>query len=358
MARVLWISTETPDKSGQGGQRRQYHQIRALIALGHRVDVLALDGEQNPASIAALTPTRRLGISILGRPLPVLVARFRRRILRADCDAVVVSHLDSSWLLPPGDALTVPILLDVHNVMSDWLLRRGEDEAAQAALAEEEAAARRFTALTTCSETERERFVAHHPAAADKTFAAPLGVDPAEWPEVEFSRERPVVALFGSWSWLPNTLGLEWFVREVWPAVHAAAPEARALVAGSGTGDVTGWPPGMEAVGRVPDLASFTAAATVVAVPVRLGVGAAVKFAESLASGAAVVATPDGANAFDESPAFVSDDPAAWASWIVERLAHRHEEPAPHAGRGFALTELTWANAVRPIDAWLTAVTS
>ena len=33
-ARVLWLSNETPDRHGQGGQRRQYFQIAALVAAG------------------------------------------------------------------------------------------------------------------------------------------------------------------------------------------------------------------------------------------------------------------------------------------------------------------------------------
>lgn len=356
MARILWVTVETPDTQGQGGQRRQYHQIQALQNLGHRIDVLALAGEQNPASISALTSTRRLRVSIRGRFMGPLLGRFRRAIEQADCDAIVVSHVDSIWLLPPRDRLRVPVLVDVHNVLSDWYARLGLDAEVPEWQRREDEAVSLATVLTTCSALERDRLVARHPAAAGKTFAAPLGVDPAEWPAVEFTRDEPLLALFGSWGWSPNTRGLEWFVAEVWPGVHEAEPTARALVAGSGAGDIVGDAPGVEVVGRVPDLATFTASATVVPVPVRVGVGAAVKFAESLASGAAVIATAEGASAFPESPAFVSDDAQEWTDWIVERLRNRHDEPVPHPGRQFALTELTWQNAVGPIDRWLAEI--
>lgn len=353
MARILWVTVETPDQEGQGGQRRQYHQIRALTAIGHEISVLALKGEQNPASISALTRTSRIGISVAGHPVPSLVRRFKRRIARDRSDAMIVSHIESCWLLPDVFDLGRPSLVDVHNVVSDWMIRRGNRDAAQEALTEEAAAAARFSAIMTCSDVERERFCARHPAARPKTFTAPLGVDPDEWPAVDFDRTEPVVALFGSWGWPPNAMGLDWFRREVWPKVTLGHPDARALVAGSGTGDGSGWPVGMEAVGRVDDLARFTGSAPVVAVPVLEGVGAAVKYAESLASGAAVIATPDGANAFGETPAFVSDDPDEWAAWIVTRLGRRAEEPVPAPGRRFALSRLTWARAVEPIDAWL-----
>lgn len=353
MARISWVTVETPDQHGQGGQRRQYHQIRALTDLGHDVHVLALKTAQDAQSISAMTRTTRVGISIAGHPVHALIDRFHRRIARDKSDAYIVSHVESCWLLPDVFDLGRPALLDVHNVMSDWMFRRGERSEAQEAMSEEAAAAARFDAIMTCSDVERDRFVAHHPAAADKTFTAPLGVDPDEWPEVVFDRTNPNVALFGSWGWSPNRMGLDWFLADVWPRVIDAYPEARALVAGSGADENDEWPTGAQSVGRVEDLAAFTGTATVVAVPVHQGVGAAVKFAESLATGAAVIATPDGANAFFDTPAFVSDDAEAWASWIVDRLTHRAQEPAPASGRDFALTQLTWAKAVEPIDAWL-----
>ncbi len=356
MARILWVTVETPDQHGQGGQRRQFHQIRALTALGHDVSVLALKGEQDPSSISALTSTKRVGISIAGHPVKALIDRFKRRITRDRADAMIVSHVESCWLLPDTFDLGRPSLLDVHNVMSDWMIRRGEIGKAHEAMTEESAAAARFSAIMTCSDVERDRFATQHPAAADKTFTAPLGVDPDEWPDRDFTRAEPTVAMFGSWGWSPNALGLEWFLADVWPRVTASYPDAKALVAGSGTDQFDAWPSGAEPVGRVDDLAEFTAAATVVAVPVKQGVGAAVKFAESLASGAAVIATPEGANAFGPTPAFVSDDPEAWAAWIVERLQRRADEKAPAPGRKFALTQLTWARAVEPIDAWLRTV--
>ena len=45
---IAWISAETPDEQGGGGQRRQFHQLRSLLAVdeavGRVVDVLADTG--------------------------------------------------------------------------------------------------------------------------------------------------------------------------------------------------------------------------------------------------------------------------------------------------------------------------
>ncbi|GAA3664737.1 glycosyltransferase family 4 protein [Microbacterium marinilacus] len=354
MARVLWFSIETPDRDGQGGQRRQFHQIRELGRLGHDVTVLTPHGSQPSASIREVARVVRVRTAIRGRGASWGNRRLRRLFLQGGWDAVIVSHIESARLLPHPDSVPVPVLVDVHNVMSRWHETRGERRQADEAREAEDAVVSHVDAVTTCSEVELRRLLTAHPEAAGRSFAAPLGVDPAEWTDRPLSRDEPVVALFGSWGWHPNAQGLAWFAREVWPAVRALFPGARAEVAGA-TGDGLDLPDGMTSVGRVPDLAAFLARATVVAVPVRDGVGGAVKFAEALASGAAVIATADGANAFGETPAFVSDDAHAWATWIADRLEHRREEPAPAAGRAFALSELTWRRAVLPLHAWLSS---
>ncbi|MGN6127987.1 MAG: glycosyltransferase family 4 protein [Humibacter sp.] len=358
MARILWVSVETPDQFGQGGQRRQYHQIASLVARGHDVTVLVPASSQRDDSIRRVTQVLRPRFGVRGMMFRFLVQRARSVIRQPDWDAIVVAHHESWWLLPDHGELSTPVLLDMHNVMSHWNRRTGRDDESGEESQDEALAVRRATNITTCSSTERSRLVEVYPEVEAKTFVAPLGIDPAEWPAQHFDRTDPVVALFGSWGWLPNTSGLKWFMTEVWPLVRAEMPDAVALVAGSGAEDVDSWPDGARFVGRVPDLSAFTAKAAVVAVPVIHGVGAALKFGEALASGGAVIATPDGANAFDRTPAFVSSDAMEWATWIVERLRHRAEEPAPAASRDYALHELTWDAAVKPIDEWLGTVTA
>lgn len=351
MARVLWVSMETPSREGQGGQRRQFHQINALRERGHDITVLIPASVQSDASIRTIVPVIRPRLHVLGRPSRRRRDRMHRTIRSPRWDAIVLSHHESAWLVPTH--LRTPLLVDVHNVMSHWHGRAGRAEEAELSRAAEAHALELADAVMTCSELETRRLVEVHPAMAARAFSAPLGIDPAEWPDREFSRSEARVALFGTWSWHPNRLGLEWFVREVWPLVTARVPDARGLVAGTGVDDASAWPPGIDFVGRVADLAGFTASAAVAAVPVRDGVGASVKFAEALATGASVIATVDGANAFDDPPAFVSDDARAWADWIADRLDRRTVEPTPSAARAIALRRMTWDAAVAPIDAWL-----
>jgi glycosyltransferase involved in cell wall biosynthesis len=353
----LWVSSETPDQDGQGGQRRQFHQINALLARGHEITVLVPASLQNDRSVRRIAPVIRPRLHLRGRFGRLLIGRAHRVIAAREWDAIIVSHRESWWLMPERTTGSAPVLLDMHNVMSYWHRAAGRNADASEALAQEAVAVRDATVVSTCSETECRRLAEMHPkVAAGKTFVAPLGIEPLEWPEQDFERTEPTVALFGSWAWRPNSLGLAWFLKEVWPLVRAGLPDAVAFVAGSGIDQTDDWPDGAQFIGRVSDLAAFTASASVVAVPVLEGVGASVKFAEALATGASVVATPDGANAFDEPPAFVSADPEQWATWILDRLRHRSDEEVPAPSRAVALRELTWDAAVAPIHEWLTSV--
>src|SRR5919198_1336832 len=60
---LLWLSAETPGRDGGGGQRRQYHQIRALCESGVSVVVAALAGPQDDSSVRALTSVHRFPAS-------------------------------------------------------------------------------------------------------------------------------------------------------------------------------------------------------------------------------------------------------------------------------------------------------
>jgi polysaccharide biosynthesis protein PslH len=105
----------------------------------------------------------------------------------------------------------------------------------------------------------------------------------------------PTVLFVGRLTYEANVAGLEWFVRECWPAVRRRVPDARLRVVGSG-------PPrrvrslagrDIEVFGDVPSTEPHYADATVAVVPIFRGSGVQMKLIQALAAGVPAVTTAD-----------------------------------------------------------------
>ena len=84
----------------------------------------------------------------------------------------------------------------------------------------------------------------------------------------------------------PNWDGLSWFVRECWPAVREALPDATLTVAGQvdqDHGELL--QPGVRLVGPVDDLGPLYDAARVFIAPIRFAAGVPIKILEAIAAG-------------------------------------------------------------------------
>ena len=352
--RVLWVSNETPDPSGQGGQRRQYHQIRTLVRAGHQVVVSTLNGPQDPASIAALTEIQRATPMLRGRiPNPAHRVRLRRLAARR-WDRIVVAHTESwpTWA-PLLQLSSAPTLVDMHNVLSAWHAAAGRTDVAEQWRAVEDQIIR-SAAVSVCSTKEAQSLG----DTGGTLLVVPHGLDPTEWALPPEPSATPVIKLFGNWGWEPNHQGLHWFLTQVWPRL-ATAGVLRCEIAGAGVD------PSLLSLiadddvrliwrGRVPSISHFLRDAWVVGVPVIQGVGAPVKFAEALASGIPVVATTDGAPSQDASYAFVSDSSDAWVRHLTSLVAspHPHRMQALDT-RTLVLRELTWEHTTTPVLDWV-----
>src|SRR5690606_3854767 len=90
----------------------------------------------------------------------------------------------------------------------------------------------------------------------------------------------------------PNTVGLAWFLEEVWPEVLKRRPSCRLDVAGSvERGFDARDQRGVRFLGLVDDLAPLYRRAGVVVSPLTFGSGLKIKLIEAMAQGKAVVAT-------------------------------------------------------------------
>ena len=204
--------------------------------------------------------------------------------------------------------------------------------------------------MSVCSAREQAslRKVTGHEA-----LVVPHGIDPTEWKTEPSPRTSPVVKLFGNWDWDPNRLGLAWFLDRVVPLM--GGEDIQVEVAGRGT-DGLAARAGVRFVGRVDDLSAFLSDAWVVAMPVKVGVGAPVKFAEGIVTGIPLVATSDAADGDSAPGLLVSDDPGAWAEWVA-RIVADPEQPRAEAleRRALALVERSWGRASEPLRHWVEA---
>lgn len=141
-------------------------------------------------------------------------------------------------------------------------------------------------------------------------------------------RRIPGRLVFVGSAGLPNLDGLRWFLSEIWP-----------LLAGQGiTLDIIGdcgavmrrLPPGVQACGRVPDLAPYLHRATLAIAPLRVGSGLKVKLLDYARHGLTTVTTPPGLAGFepDSSAPFIVAGSAVMFAEAVRRLTRRPPPPA------------------------------
>lgn len=136
----------------------------------------------------------------------------------------------------------------------------------------------------------------------------------------------PTIVLTGNLGYFVNADALRWWMRDVWPLVRAAVPEARLVVAGDRPGP--GLRRAVESAGghltvSPASLQQVLAGSTVAIAPLRCGSGVPVKVLEAWSVGVPVVATPwaaAGASARHGEDLLVAETPQDWSRSICGLL--------------------------------------
>lgn len=167
------------------------------------------------------------------------------------------------------------------------------------------------------------------PDVLNKSAALPL-VSGDALPAGEADQDEPVrfdVGLIGTWTWLPNRVGLEWFLREVCPLLP---DDIRIAVAGRMPADLQA-PARVALVGRVPAASRFLRSCRIVALSSRAGTGVQLKTIEAMQLGLPAVATALSCRGFTELPAnfTLADSAADFARALVDRVGEIRAG-APH----------------------------
>lgn len=273
---------------------------------------------------------------------------------------------------PPG-TVAPAVVIDSHDVGYD-LARQVATSSAPLGqrlhatlnwrkLAREELAAYNAAdGVCVCSTADQKRLAADAPSAttvvipnaADIEYLQPRQSDPAP--------DGRTVLFFGLLATVPNVDGVVYFLREIWPLIAAARPDARFVVIGADPAPairaLAG--PGVTIVGPVDDLRPHLASADAVVVPLRLGSGTRLKILEAWAMARPVVSTTLGAEGLDAVAGrhlLIADDPPDFASSVLRVLG---EPGLAHglgrAGRALVSERYSWGGAAGALEAFFRQV--
>ncbi len=125
-----------------------------------------------------------------------------------------------------------------------------------------------------------------------KTVVVPAGMDiPSKQQNENFDVQN--LFFIGSFDWMPNKQGMEWFLKEIWPQLSTGFPDLQLQIAGKKM------PPSLwqhadkniKPLGEVPDAKEFMLKAGVMVVPIISGSGIRIKILEAMALGKTIIAT-------------------------------------------------------------------
>lgn len=366
---LLFLSQVVPYPLDAGPKVRAYYVLRQL-AQTHAVTLACFSRpDDDPAALAHLrtwcravhtVPLERgrrrdalaLASSFLRRQ-PFLVRRDGRPAMHALiarlCAATPFDSLHADQLPMAQFALRAPLrrkVLDEHNAVWHVVRRVAQLEPSRwrrailgrewrALRAYEGVTCRAFDRVVAVSEPDRLRLA--QAGAGPNIEVIPICLDVESLPRLEREpagpgreRERERVRVrevtyIGSMHWPPNAEGIRWFVRQVWPRIAAAAPDARLNILGKQPpADLCAARSGTVRVhGYVADPAPFLARTAVSVVPLRSAGGVRVKILESWALGVPIVSTTIGAEGLEARPGdnlLLADTPDDFARAVVALL--------------------------------------
>ncbi len=355
--KILWVKAGKLLPVDTGGKIRSYNILRHL-AKEHEVTLLSYFGggrdsdyevaiaQRLPGAqtIYTTAPEGALAQSLdyilrLPSVAPYAVRKFTDRRVRQEVarrlsddslDVVVCDFLSASLNFP--ETLSAPVVLFQHNVETMLWRRMAETEKtplrklsysieARKMSAYETRTLSRFQHVIAVSDHDRDAMLTLSPGCP--ITVVPTGVDTEQYQVVPSVSGRPPLIVFtGSMDWEPNIDAMEYFCRDVWPAVLAGFPDARFQIVGRNPHPRVQRlaSSSVEVTGTVASVIDYLRTATVVIVPLRIGGGTRLKIFEAMAMAKAMVSTSIGAEGLDVThgrDVLIADNAQAFADSIL-----------------------------------------
>ncbi len=389
---ILIISHLLPYPTTSGVLLRCYNLLRE-VAQHHRVhlfalnqDVLLKPGEELEESVAHLRtlceevqvfpiPTEGSILAygtLLARNLfsdkPYSMPRFYSPALEeAIIDllsrrAVQVMQFETIAMAPYGAlAPDLPQILVHQNVESQLMRRRAQadinplkrwflGQQATKLARHEHRYLRSIDAHVAVSATDRQQFAKMVPGARVEVVVNGVDVDYFQ-PGPEPTGKGPGLVFAGGMSWFPNRDAMGWFLREIWPGILAARPDATVTIIGAHPPAAVrkaaaADPERVIVTGLVPDIRPYVNDAALYICPFRVGGGTRLKILDAWAAGKALLSTSlgcEGLDAVSGRDLIIADTAAEFTAEAIRLLG---DEGARRqlglAGRRRAEQEFAW----------------
>lgn len=371
----VWLTTNFLHPMNRGGKIRTYNVLKELYKQDE-VTYLGFDGlipgeeplkrvdEYCSRAVAVNHRETERGqaaffLELAGNlfsSLPYSVAKLRsgeiaqklqEELARPDLDYLVCDFVHAAVNMP--GQIRIPSILFQHNVeaviwqrlyqqQTNPIIRTYYEKQWRRMFNFERDACRRFDAVIAVSDADAEKMRADY--GLQQVLAIPTAVDTDYFqPRPDVVRAANTLVFTGSLDWTPNIDGLRWFIDSVLPIVAGTVPNVKLKVVGRNPrpdliAGIKGRP-GVELVGRVPDVRPHVQGATASVVPLLVGGGTRMKIFESLALETPVVSTTIGAEGLPlqhDKHILIADTPEAFAQQTTKLLT----EPAQSAALGLA----------------------
>ncbi|HBY93611.1 MAG TPA: glycosyl transferase family 1 [Chloroflexi bacterium] len=420
---ILFLTQVLPYPLDAGPKTRAYHVLRYCAAAGHKVTLLTFTRNADRSEYVQhlrtyctavhTVPMRRSRARDVGHllrslvsPTPFLItrdwvpgmaARVRDVAIRHPVFDVV--HADQLWMAPyallarhaGGNGRQPAAVLDQHNAVFQIPHRLAQQESnplKRALLAVEgrklvryeKEVCRRFDHVVWVTEEDhaaldgrgpngqgrggRQRSGSTGRRGTRRFSIIPICVDTEMQPVIPRRPDAFRVTFLGGLHWPPNSEGVLWFARQVWPFIAEQVPSAvltvigkeppRALVEiGGGRSAAGDLPSGVEIPGYVTDPRPYLAETAVFIVPLHAGGGMRVKILDAWCWGLPVVTTrvgAEGLRARDGENALLADTATTFAQAVV-RVMRAPEVSMRLAAEGRRTVE-TFYDWRRVYEAW------
>lgn len=249
------------------------------------------------------------GIPALFSHTPLQVAYFKsskmKRMVklamdRYDIDVVHTQHLRMSQYTKHLD---VPKILDLPDAFSLYFKRRNEtdrpfinrliDSIEIGRLTRAEKVITKYDKTLVCSVEDQKYLEQLHNTNNIDILLNGVDLSTFDVGQGHDYSHNQTLLFTGNMDYAPNVDAVQYFVKEMWPAISVAHPTTKFIIAGQRPVDAVKKLANdrIEVTGFIPDLKDMYAAASVVIAPLRFGAGTQNKVLEAMAMGVPTVCT-------------------------------------------------------------------